>query len=274
MLKRVVVFILFVAICLSLPAGAKRFTHGFKIGKMRLEIPYRSDLDHGMISPEIKRILSQPFKYLDRGAQCYAFLSEDGNYVLKLFRFDQLNRFKKNRKKRALAQTVCRFFKSCELASTIASEETGVIFLHLDPTVGALPILKARGPLGRPLRLPLDQYRFALQMKAQPLEPALAAALAEGKLSKRIEEIISLLESRISKGIGNTDPSLWRNFGFLDDRAIEIDFGNFVERPDFSLSQNAKIELERYMRYLRSWLEENGPEYLPHFNDRVESSKL
>ncbi|MBS0605157.1 MAG: hypothetical protein JSS60_09020 [Verrucomicrobia bacterium] len=35
---------------------------------------------------EVDRILTQKFTYLARGSQAFAFISEDGKYVLKLFK--------------------------------------------------------------------------------------------------------------------------------------------------------------------------------------------
>lgn len=35
---------------------------------------------------EVERILSQKFTYLARGSQAFAFISEDGKYILKLFK--------------------------------------------------------------------------------------------------------------------------------------------------------------------------------------------
>src|SRR5689334_14456085 len=35
---------------------------------------------------QLDRILSQPFRYLSAGSQSYAFVSEDGKYVIKFFR--------------------------------------------------------------------------------------------------------------------------------------------------------------------------------------------
>src|SRR5579872_5769568 len=41
------------------------------------------------IDDDTKKILSQPFHYLGRGRQCFAFASEDGKYVLKCIRTDK-----------------------------------------------------------------------------------------------------------------------------------------------------------------------------------------
>ena len=273
MLKRWIFFFLFLTACLSIPAGAKRLTHGFHIAKIRLEFPFdpQWEVPSLLSEDEANRILGQRFRYLDRGAQCYAFSSEDGQYVLKLFRFDQRE---KRRSRRYMEERLLGFFNSCKLAGAIAPEETGLVYLHLNCTSGKLPILNAKDPVGRPVRLPLDSCRFALQKKVKPLSSTLLEERELHRLSERLEEIVVLLEGRIEKGIGNKDPSLWRNFGFLEDRAVEIDFGNYIARPDFSESSCRRAELERYARHLRAWLEKNAPEHLSEFNERISGTRL
>lgn len=275
MFKKWVFFIVFVAAFLAAPAALKRFTQGFKIAKVRLELPFCSEWETKSIlsDREAFDILAKPFRYLGKGAQCYAFLSQDEKVVLKIFRFDQRHLFK-HRSKRPTQQKVLRFFEGCLLAGSNAAKETGLLYLHLNQTEGKLPILEARGPLGQSLRLPLDGYRFALQKKAVPLEEGLFIAREEGTLPERIEMIVALLESRISKGIGNADPSLWRNFGFLEGQAIEFDFGNYRARPDLSDPRRARAELNRYIRPLKAWLEKYGPEYLGDLKTRVEEARL
>jgi len=258
MLQKSVLFFILIAASLSLPFAVKRLTCGFKIQKLLIDLPLKADWEPE-ISEEIREILAQPFEYLGRGAQCYAFSSQDGRHVLKLLRFD---RGQKGRVAPALLE-------ACRIAFQVAKEETGLIYLHWNPTQGALPVAQARGPLGRPVSLPLDSLRFALQWKATPALEGLEAAKKEGTLPARIGEIVSRLESRIGKRIGNSDPNLFRNFGFLKDRAIEIDFGNFCERPDFSEKQNARAELERYVKTLRFWLEQNAPEELAPLEARI-----
>jgi hypothetical protein len=269
MVKKLVFLLFFISACLAAPAGLKRLTLGFKIGKLRLELPYRSDWEANSILSEWQAsdILAKPFRFLGKGAQCYAFSS--GDVVLKIFRFDERHLFSK-RSKRAGQQKIFRFFEGCLLAASAAKEETGLLYLHLNQTEGKLPVLEAKGPLGQSFRLPLDKVRFALQKKAQPLEAGLMAAREDGALKEKIELIVALLESRIGKGIGNSDPSLWRNFGFLEAQAIEFDFGNYVDRPDFSDPKKAQAELMRYIRPLWNWLEKYGPEHLEGLKARIE----
>ncbi len=271
MFRKWVFFFLFVSASLAAPAGLKRLTQGFKISKVRLELPFRPEWEAKSILSEREAfdILAKPFRYLGKGAQCYAFSSQDEKIVLKIFRFDQRHLFRQGLKRPA-QQKILSFFEGCLLATSAAAKETGLLYLHLNQTTGKLPVLEARGPLGQSLRLPLDEYRFALQKKAVPLEDGLFIARVEGTLPERIEMIVALLESRIGKGIGNADPSLWRNFGFLGTQAIEFDFGNYRARPDLSDPRAARAELMRYIRPLKAWLEKYGPEYLADLKARID----
>ena len=263
--KNVVFFFLFVLAVLFIPLGLKNINYGFKIATLHVFLPYHPEWE---IASELSKdalheILSQQFRFLGKGAQCYAFVSEDNQYVLKLFRFDR-------KKKRARPQKKAdRFLSACKLGYEFARKETGLLYLHLNLTSEMLPILNARAPNGRPLSLSLDSYRFAIQKKAELLEKSLCLALSQGVLEQRIDAIADLLESRAAKGIGNSDPNLWRNFGFVGEQAVEIDFGNYKVRSDFLNEDSKRQELKRYLAPLRAWVADRSPESLTHFDERM-----
>jgi hypothetical protein len=247
----------------------KRFTCGFRVEKMRLDFPSNPEWDAATPIPDI---LSQPFRYLDRGAQCYVFESLNSPCVIKIFRFDQLqnpirrffrSQIKRKAPKRSLEERVSRLFDACKLAETKAPQETGLIYLHLNATQGELPILQATAPLGQKIHLPLDHYRFVVQKKAQSLSEALLAAKREDRMKERLDALHSLLKKRIALGIGNSDPSLWRNFGFIGTQAIELDFGNYYSAPHL----NEEKEIERYKSRLSQWLEVNAPEWVSYLRE-------
>jgi hypothetical protein len=265
-MRRFVLLALFVALLLSLPSSFKRLTCGWKLAKVRLDLPYRPEweIDSDLSQTDLHAILSQSFTYLDKGAQCYVFASADGEYVLKLFRYDP-HRYTA-RSKRSNAK-IAAFFSACKLAYEKAKEETALIYLHLNRTEHSLPLLDAKGPLGQSIHLPLDHYRFAIQRRVVPFRAALLQAYQSKdptRISALIDSWIALLASRIHKKIGNLDPSLSRNFGFLDHRAIEIDFGNYA----FPL-RDPHGEMERYAKRFRRWLKHNAPEWVAYFNERL-----
>jgi hypothetical protein len=235
---------------------------------MRLEMPPRVDWEVPPVLADgaLQEILHQPFSYLDRGAQCYVFQSSDQQYVLKLFRYDQPHFVHRTEKASALEKRE-KLFAACLLAYHKAREETGLVYLHLNQTDSQLPILQAKGPMGQMLRLPLDQYRFAIQKKAEPFRAALLAAYHApdtGAFPKLLDSFVSVLSSRLSKGIGNSDPTVARNFGFLQGRAVEIDFGNYYAGPVNPIEQ-----MHRYTHRLRRWLQHQAPEWVPYFDEQV-----
>lgn len=257
---------------LFIPVSFKRFTQGFKLAKTQLSIPYNSKWERESIlsAEEMDCLLKQPFSYLGKGSQSYVFKSADGQYVIKLFRFDQHGFPSFNRTKKSgisFERKIHRFSTASLLAFDYAREETGLVYLHLNLTQMKLPFLHATGPLGQKLRLPLDRFHFAIQKKVAPFRASLLyASQCENKeeMKDRIDSFVKLLEQRTEKGIGNSDPNLGRNFGFLGKRAIELDFGNYI-----LLSGSRIGEIKRYTNRLRSWLSKNAPEWVSYLDERV-----
>jgi hypothetical protein len=252
-MSRVLFFLLFVLSLLSLPFVAKKFTQGFRVAKLEFHVPHHPEWEVPMDS-QILSILDQPYAYLGKGAQSYVFASLDGRYVVKLFRSDS-------------EEKIIALFNACKMAYDCLKEETGLVYLHLNPTSQRLPILTCQDPLGRGIKLPLDRYRFAIQKRAKPFRETLEAAMGDPALMKaRIDQFVALLVSRTEKGIFNTDPSLSRNFGFLDDRAVEIDFGNYHETASYS----EFTEIKRYTHRLHRWLARTAPEWADYLDRQVE----
>lgn len=236
--------IVLVGFVFSAPVGYKQLTQGFRLAKLELgfaaaaewEIPRQVDERE-----KIEEIFKQPFRYLDRGTQFYVFESEDGKSVIKFFR------------KRDRNGLIEQAFSACKLAYLSAREETGLLFIHLNATEGELPVLLIKAPFGRRFHLPLDCYSFALQKKAESFRPALLKALKKNEAEPLIESYTQLVKSRSGKGIRNTDLSLTKNFGFVDGKALEIDFGNYELAPE-----EKDAEFLRCMEKMGSFLRKNG----------------
>ncbi len=220
--------------------------------KIVFDLPFNAawETDPSLSKEELFSLLSQPFTYLNRGTQSYVFESQDHSHVIKLFRSDK-KLFFPQKKEGKMEQ----LFSACLLAYKEAKEETGLVYLHLNETKKWLPTLRAKGPLGQHFSIPLDNYRFAIQKRAKTFQTAMSEALESGDpeaVKKKIDSFLALLHSRSKKGIRNTDPALGRNFGFLGDQAIEIDFGNYTHN-----STTDEWEIELYTHLLRNWLAEN-----------------
>lgn len=82
---RIILTLLFIAICLSIPELCKS---KFKPPPVLENLPpYNPDWEFAVDLHEIANILNQPFIYLSRGNQASVFESQDGKYVLKIFRY-------------------------------------------------------------------------------------------------------------------------------------------------------------------------------------------
>jgi len=224
---------------------------------MRVEFPSNPEWETPL-TEDVLTILKQPYHFIGKGAQSYVFESFDKNYVIKLFRYDQPNSSDK----------IALLFNACKIAFDSLADETGLVFIHLNETPIGLPTLYCKDAVGRKYKFRLDRVRFALQKKAKDFKGALVEAKEDRALmKKRIDQLVDLLDARTKKGVRNSDPSLSRNFGFLDDRAIEFDFGNYRLSDDFDRLH----EIQRYTSKLRVWLRQNAPEWVSYLDERVEA---
>lgn len=285
-LGRIFLLALLVFISFQIPLFLKKFTKGFHLA--RFEVAHRvqswnakhpsftSDQINAPLDKTILQALESPFLYLGRGAQCYAFESQDHQYVLKVFhenrettpftRWKEAFKKKKSRPKHVLKDID---FDACMTAYRKAREETALLYIHLLPTHDLLPKLPVKDPIGRKFHLPLDRYVFVLQRKVKPFRETLLEASAKKELPIYLSAFFSLLENRVSKGIYNTDPAIVSNFGFLDKAAIELDFGRYVEHPDFLKPSFQKVEKEKFFNELSSWIQKEMPHEAATFENTL-----
>jgi len=242
--NRFLLFFLLLSLPLWVPSTYRRTTHAFRPAKCLIDWPFVAEWETPPLQDaEILNVLQRPFTYLSKGAQSYVFLSADGKYVLKLFRYDTC-RFPFGR---LTAEKICHLahvkprhyvpaeekipftFNSCMLAYRLAQKQTGLAYIHLNPKEG-LPVLNLVDRLGRSHKIDPAHYRFALQRKAECFD------------CHNIESLRQLLNELSSIGLLNTDPKLRRNFGYLDGHVVVIDFGNFIYSPEKAKGQVAIFE--------------------------------
>ena len=228
------------------------------------------------MGPAVLAIVKQPFHYLDRGSQSYVFESQDKQYVIKFFRFDSkplaYRVFLNSLLGQKLPQNDLKIktellFKACKLAYERVPKETGLVFIHLNETEKNLPVLHCKDAIGRSYHLPLDKYRFVIQRKAELLTEVLEKQFKSGnreEIEKSFDAYFDLIHTRTAQAIHNADPNLSRNIGFLDGKAIEIDFGCYRDGSGLDPVQQQLREMRRSCNQLRSWLKGRAPEWIPY----------
>ena len=260
--------------------GMARFSHhqtkGFRLSKLQSNTTCLSHQHSPALTAEQKALLNQKFHYLGRGLQCFAFLSEDGQTVLKLFNNRYQNRLfwltctplrplfdhkiAYNQKKWALA------FASYELAYSRLKEETGLLFFHPQPCTDC-PAVTLVDPLNIEHRVDLSKTAYVLQEKAIMAYPYFDTCSAP-QAERAIQSLVALMQKKMALGIADRDPLIRTNFGFVEGRAVQVDIGPFSLEK---ISRNQKEEITRITLSLKHWLESHHPEYVPYLYEAIEN---
>lgn len=120
-------------------------------------------------------------------------------------------------------------------------------------------------------QIDMDSIEFALQTKAELVQPHLKRLIQENDLPGAKECLTSLLElivERCHKGIHDRDPNLLTNFGFIGHKAITIDIGSFSKVDPISL--NVPIVLDSQTKKFKKWLTERNGALAEHLALEVE----
>jgi hypothetical protein len=255
--------------------GAARLSHhatkGFRVSKLYHNTSL-FDVPSPPLPQDLMDVLSQKFSYHGRGLQSFAFVSEDGKYVLKLFQnrywwrlfWLQFTPFKQ---KRLYNQTKwAKTFQSYQIAYNDLKDETGLCYLHPAKSSDC-PQVTLIDPLGIHHPIDLNKHGFALQKRAEMAYPFLARCARQQDLRKASDaftSLFSLIQRKMEKGIADHDPLIRTNFGFVDGRAIEVDIG------PFSYDESLK-DPKRQKTILNHTLVSLHPTLLPAYYEALEN---
>lgn len=268
-------------------------TDDFRLSNITNEMPNRSEWEVPALSlseqAKIDRILDQKFIYIGKGAQSYAFGSEDGRYVVKFFKFKHLRpsvfldilppvppfesyRTKQTMRKNRKLEGV---FAGYRLAYETHKDASGILFLHLNKTKGIHKKLTVVDKIGRQHVIALDDVVFVIQEKAQTVRQVINELLQKKDLplaKHRIHQIFDLYVSEYNKGIFDHDHGVMHNTGFVGDKPIHLDVGKL--KKDISMKDPVVYskDLELVARRMDNWLRENVDVYYPELAGEIEDN--
>jgi hypothetical protein len=227
-------------------------------------------------------ILRQPFYFLQKGLQCYVFVSEDNKYVLKLFRWKELepSGFSRILPRSWIQDTVLKKqkkkeldFASYQIAWDSLKEETGLVFLHLDKTQGLDLSLCLYDPILVRHIIPADDIEFIVQKKVDPFLPYFEKnQKCPENLYPFFSQLALLLKSRVQKGISDSDISLQYNMGICEGLPVLFDIGNLTKIEMQTQSHQKQLEYEA--RLVLQWLAEKKPELEIFFRQSLYSEEF
>lgn len=272
--------------------GAARLSHhktdGFRMEKLRGNTTGIAEQASLAPSLDQRAVLSGKFTYFGRGLQSFSFLSEDGETVLKLFNNRYQKRLfwlsltpsvgplKKWKTERVayLKKKLHMTFESYQLAYEKLTKQTGLIYLHLQRSRDLLPEVAIVDNLGIEHKIDLNEVGFALQKKATMAYAYLdKCALNQdlGKARLAISQLVQLLKGKMEMGIADRDPLIRTNFGFLNDRPMQIDIGPLSLDPHLKNSERQREEIKKITLSLKHWLETKHPEMTPFLTEALEN---
>lgn len=205
----------------------------------------------------LKSILGQKFKFLAIGSSSYAFVSEDGKYVVKFFimkhQIPHLSDLWHPERVEERKQNLLSIFKAHKLAYDELRQDTGLIYLHLNKSHHLQTRLQVVDRIGRTHFIDLDQTEFVIQEKAELIFTRLKKLLDQGdkeKVQQCIQSTLALVQRRMERGISDQDKAVKHNYGFVGDRAVHLDIGRIdkISKPK---------EYHRIKQRINKWLQAN-----------------
>lgn len=270
--------VIFVVLFITAERLCHKATNGFTV--QTILKPLKPSEKKVELDPEILKILNKPFYFLDNGGQCYAFLSEDGNYVLKVFKHYRIELpkfvepFAPQSTKDFFARKKAALLLSCSISANELAEETATLLSHLENSPDFPSYMTLVDKLNIAHVIPTDQLPFMVQKRVVILQEHFANLLQSGDrdaAKASIDSLAELVKKRCQKGIADHDPAIWRNFGFIGNQAIEIDIGSYFYDPSLKKPSRMRRELFFELSNFRSYFSSHYPELAPYFSPHIEA---
>ncbi len=192
---------------------------------------------------KVKQILLKPLKPLGYGSQCFAFTTDDDEYVVKLCRASRYRCWKSSKGKEKKE----RDFLSYYLAFHSLPEQSQVVFIHLNKTENLKTTLKVVDPLGFSHLLNADDLAFYIQKKAIEL-PEYLKNLSASESRVVARQLLDLFKSCCEEGLQILD-IYPKNIGMYNQLPLWIDPGR-IKRKDSLVEKEAQKKALYHFKYL------------------------
>lgn len=271
-------------------------TGDFRIANITYDLPYQAAWDSSPLDVKeqarIDQLLDQPFHFLGKGNQSYAFESQDQKYVLKFFRFKHLKPSwflewmpaipflaeDQKKKERSKQKRLERVFRSYKIAYALDQDNTGVLFIHLNRSKHLQQTMTVIDKLGFKHSVELDSTIFILQEKGRICKEVLGELLKKRKVSETKQKIRALLDMYVSeykRGLYDKDYNLMHNTGFLNEKPFRLDAGRLhyceeMKIPSIYISDLEKIAATRIDKWLKSYFPAYRQEILRDVEEKIQ----
>ena len=225
----------------------------------------------------LQQIFSQPFHFIKAGKQSYAFMSDDGQTVLKFLKkhyLFPLPRAYLNSPPLSFCKTfLLSHFNAASIRFNEAArgyqmgydklkDETGILYLHFHPTDNIQQKVCLVDIYGRKFFADLDTSYFVLQKKADLLHVKVSELMLDGKEDEAkecLKSVLCMIAHRLQQGIVDHDHGIRKNYGFIEGRAVQIDIGDVSMDAGVESGFAFQRELEHVAKKLKLWVAREHP---------------
>lgn len=287
MLKKIYITIAFFFLLVSLFLGIDKFVHHesthFSIHKILSSQRYSSEWEIPPLPEDeqknLNQILNQKFTYFSKGSQSYVFISEDKKFILKFLKQEKLRSktwlayiplsFNPYYQEHLLKKEKCQStFSACKTAFLELKKETGLIYVHLNNCRDVNKKVTIFDKNGNRYLVDIDKTCFYVQKHAHLIYSRISELMHNGNIEGAkniITSVFSLIDFLGKKGVFDNDPILRKNFGLIDDIAVQIDIGKLRIDPVRQQTLAFKKEVGSITHSFKKWIEKNYPELSQHF---------
>ncbi len=287
MLKNLYIGLAFFLFAVSLFLGLDRFAHRhsshFSVEKITTTHTADSQWDIPPLPAEelkaLDQILNQKFTYYSKGSQAYVFISEDKKYILKFLKQQKLRprswfsriplSFNPYYQEYQFKEKKCRAtFTACKTAFVELKKEAGLIYTHINNARDLNKKVTIFDKNGIKHIVDIDKTTYFVQKRAQLIYSRISELMHNQDVEgarKIITSVFSLIDFLGKKGVVDNDPILRKNFGLIDDIAVQIDVGKLRIDPIRQQNLAYRQEVASITNSFRIWLEINYPDLTDHF---------
>lgn len=261
-----------------------RTTDDFRLGNIHYQLPFEAPWKVPELTAQeqqqLSHLLKQKFTYIGKGAQCYAFVSEDGEYVLKFFKFKHLKPSLwvnllpsippfKDYKQSCIERKQHKLFgvfDGYDIAYRENRQDSELLYLHLLPTHHLQQDVTVIDKIGLQRTIHLDDVVFLVQKKGETLRTRLRQLLDQQHLQEAEQAIASIIGMYISeykKGVYDRDHGVMHNTGFVGNRPFHLDVGKFTKEERMRDVNVYKKDLEHVLWKIDRWVKTDYPQYYP-----------
>jgi hypothetical protein len=263
-------------------------TAGFRLDKLHSDFVFQPKYPNNE-NPSFGKLLDQRFTFLGSGVQCYAFLGQDEQTVLKVFKHYHNFPIKGILKtfplpaslenwRTALAERRTKrlnsIFTSCEIAEHEFKNETGMLGTHLQPTHSLNRTITLVDKLGIEHQINADQTAFILQKRVEMLPEKIDLLMKAGarqEMEQCLSSLIKLIAARCEKEISNHDLRFDRNIGFAGTEAIEIDVGSYKKIKSVKKPKHKYREMRKELFKMQRWAANRTPEFSDYVAHEIQT---